>query len=242
MAIARVQEISGDWTTGSSWSTASFTGGNGNTLAISVHWQSSNNFDDVLSVDVTSNTVIGPVNMISQSAGGILVSLSTWYVKNLTGGSLTCTVTASGSAARATVKVHEFSGADTSSPLDQFVMQRLAPGGLGSDDITSSAKTTTATGEYIFGAALNETGNLAYTHGTNFSDGVLDSWTASEYQIWGSSGSIAATFAATFGDVVNFLVGMMTFLPAGGGGSTDNQEWLTKTVVEKSRSSRMVGY
>ncbi len=216
-AVANVQCVHGEWASGTTW-TASITATSTNLLAVSVHFQAGDGVDDVTGISDGANTYT-PIDAVSAVVAGANESLRTYYAKNITGGALTITVSVSAAGgtpvSRATTKVCEVSGASTAAPLDQHTIQTLANPGLGSDDVTSGAVVTTVNGEYIYGAVMNETGNVAYTHGTGFTDGFLDVFSASEYQVQSSAGSIAATFASTFGNAVTYFVAVATFKSTG---------------------------
>src|SRR4029077_21261865 len=117
--------------------------------------------------------------------GGGDLSGELWYAKNVTGGSVTVTVTMSGANSHF-VDISEFSGLDTANPLDQSAMNpNIAP-----PTWSSGFKTTTSATELIIGFKLG--GNYPGTAGSGFSLIDVSEWTtdwAEEYKVVTSAGS-----------------------------------------------------
>ena len=110
-------------------------------------------------------------NQYSLAAGpvkGTGLTQSIYYAKNILGGSNSVIVTFSKSASFPDVRILEYSGADTSNPLDV-----VASANGSSASANSGSATTTAANELIFGADTVETGNL--TAGTSFTLRILTS-------------------------------------------------------------------
>lgn len=138
-----------------------------------------------------------------------------WYTVNgASKAGFAVTVDGGGASAFGVLIVHEVSG-QAASPLDQGVGNEQDPAGTGTDAVTSTAKTTTTNGQYIFGGT--HVFNLP-TAGTGFTTGAAvnaSSVGLSEYRIQTSAGSIAATFTDTNGDLATTW--MATFKAASGG-------------------------
>jgi len=182
----------------------------GNLIAVLVGWAS----DSITAAcsDGLSNSYTDVRNPTTVVVGTCRAAM--FYAKNITGGACTITITFSGSAF-ATVVVHEISGADTSSPLDQSAL--AAPGYIGTDAdaVTTGNVTTTTAGQYVFGAVYCVNGTAAAT-GTGFTDGTGTTGVESEYLIQVSAGNVAATFTNAVAQSVG--PGIMTFKASGGGG------------------------
>lgn len=159
MAIAFVQNVTGLWSSGTSFTT-SLTATSGNLLAVAVWTVSGDGSDKFSSIGDTVNTYTCIDGVVYDGAGilsGAKHSFTTWYVKNATGGALTVTVNLVDSTMTwARVSVSEYSGADTSSPLDVHAMPavQINPG-TGTDAVTSGNVTTTANNELVVGWSAN---------------------------------------------------------------------------------------
>jgi hypothetical protein len=223
-SVAHVQCATGTWSSGTTYTT-SITATNGNLLAVAAQILGSSSTDLVSSgvgaiTDGTNTYTL--LDTIDDTGGGTRhARLATYYAKNITGGSLTVTTTLSGSGVTISKTfVCEVSGADTSSPLDQHTMAEQYPVTTSTDNLTSGSVTTTANGEYVFGAGCQGTLNTATpAAGTGFTSGASSSNCRVEYQIQSSSGSIAATF--TPGESTDgYFAAVATFKAASGGGTT----------------------
>lgn len=153
--------------------------------------------------DTLSNTYATVVVSANNTTAGQRIDAS--YAKNIAGGACTVTANFSGSTLWRHIHVSEYSGLDTTAPLDQ------SSGGTGTGTSGSSgSKTTTTNGQLIYGGS----GNGLNTAGSGFTTLSTGSSYAnmSEYQIQSSAGSIAATFTGPSSD---YCVVMMTFKAAG---------------------------
>ena len=113
-------------------------------------------------VDSQGNTytrAVGPTT-------GTALSQSIYYAKNIAGGSNTVTVTFNHSAAYPDVRVLEYSGADTTNPLD--VTAGASGTGLTGN---SGSATTTSANELVFGAGM--TFDLYNAAGSGFTNWVI---------------------------------------------------------------------
>jgi hypothetical protein len=148
-----------------------------------------------------------------------------FYIQNASSGVHTLTASFSTGPSEQQIYVEERTGLLTSGVLDQHVMNGQGSEGPGTDDLTSTAKTTVASGEDIVGItkaqfASTPTPSTGFTQ--RFNAAGSGNLTA-EDKVQSSSGSIAATFSA--GDNDNWITGMMTFKASGGGGTN-----LTPTI------------
>lgn len=167
--------------------------------------------------DSGSASASGYADTLSNSYAAVVVSannvsaqqrIDASYCKNISGGSCTVTATFTASTSWRHIHVSEYSGADTTAPLDKSA-GNTGTSGSGS----SGAQTTTTNGQLIYGGSGNGlntagTGFTALSSGTNYTN-------MSEYQIQTSAGSIDATFT---GSSSSWCVIMMTFKEASGGG------------------------
>ena len=97
---------------------------------------------------------------------GTALRQAIYYAKNIAGGSNTVTVTFNQAAAFVDVRMLEYSGLDTTSPLD------VTAGAAGSSaSPNSGAATTTSANELIFGAGM--TANHFTGGGTGFTSRVI---------------------------------------------------------------------
>jgi hypothetical protein len=111
-----------------------------------------------------------------------------YYAKNIAAGANTVTVTFSQAAAFVDVRVLEYSGADTASPLD------VTAGAIGTGGTPSSgAATTTSAKELIFGAGM--TGSHFSGAGSGFTSRVITSpdGDIAEDQVVNATGAYSAT-------------------------------------------------
>jgi RHS repeat-associated protein len=147
-----------------------------------------------------------------------------YYAKNVTGGSSFQV----SSVADGTIAIHEYSGVDTSAPLDQTHT------GTGTSNQPSSGNVTTSNGnELYFGVAWSE-GSGAWTAGSGYTlrqsetDNTTYERLATEDAIIASASTTAARFSITSSNA--YAAAIATFNPSstgGGGGSSDATSSLT---------------
>jgi len=131
--------------------------------SVSVAYAVAETAGDLNIVAVGWNDATSTVSSISDSRGnsyslaigpttGSGIRQSIYYARNIAGGSNTVTVTFNQAAAAVDLRVLEYSGLDTASPLD------VTAGAAGSGTAPSSGSaTTTAANELIFGAGMTTT-------------------------------------------------------------------------------------
>ncbi len=175
MAISFVQKVTGTWTSGLSFSSPSITLTAGNTVVVGIFIVSGgigNEFSSFAG-DGGTNTYTQIDALTSTGQGGTVgVDALTYYAKITTGGTFTLTVnTIDAGIQFATISVLEYSGADTTSPLDQHAtFNKQTNIGVGTDAITSSSITTTANGDMLVGFMFSSRGGagINYAAGTNY--------------------------------------------------------------------------
>jgi hypothetical protein len=107
--------------------------------------------------------------------------------------------------------IHEYQGVASVNPLD-VVAKNLAAGTTAPNGVTSTAAVTTASGDLIFGAVVDDTGlGTTITPGTGFMQRVTVSSQdmATEDLVQVTAGSIAAT--QTFSAAHRYLAQMVAF-------------------------------
>src|SRR5439155_12900043 len=111
--------------------------------------------------------------------------------------------------------IHEYGGIAVTG-LD-VVAKNIANGSTTSDAVTSTSATTTASGELVFGAVMDDAGlnNIAAGTGFTLRQSVNNKDLASEDLVQSSSGSVAATF--TFSAADRYLAQMVSFKAAASG-------------------------
>lgn len=204
--LTHVQAQGTKWFGGSGTTEApsAITATGGNLLVIAVGWGASG---------VTISSVAGNGNtytLIDASADAE-GNISTYYAKNCAGGSTTVTVTFSADPGFGFITVHEVSGASTTAPLDK---NGVTVGTPSAGVVTSGSVTTTTAGQYIFGATFDGGGGATFTAGTGYTiptNANQSTIGASEYQIQGSAGSIAATFNETGSNFGIYRTAIATF-------------------------------
>lgn len=141
-----------------------------------------------------------------------------WYAKNITGGTTpTITIAYSSSSSFNTAVAREYSGLDTSSPLD---VNNGAAIDIFQATCTSNSVTTTSANELIVGACMT---NSSVTFGAGTGYGNLTSQTnvaaiALEDQIVSSTGTYTASFTGTAGATAG--IGIITFKAVSSGALT----------------------
>jgi RHS repeat-associated protein len=138
-----------------------------------------------------------------QAELGGAISQSIYYVPNIKGGANTVTVTFNQSAASPDIRVLEYSGLNTASPLDA-----TAVGSGNGTAASSGSASTTSANELIFGANTVYTGTRSagtgFTSRTITSDGDI-----AEDEDVSTTGSYSAS--ATLSSAGNWVMQMATF-------------------------------
>ena len=183
----------------------------GNLIAVVTSWGSSTASPTVS--DSAGNNYVVACSAYS-SAGD--QSLAIYYAKSIKGGANTVTVNFGSAHAYRRILIAEYQGLDAVSPVDG-VITNLGTASTATDNATSGAETTMASGDLIFGAVENYNANGTVSAGTGFTmrnfltyAGVVE--TAFEDQVQSSAGSTAATY--TFSRSDSYIAQMVAFRAA----------------------------
>lgn len=192
-------------------------------IVVSVAWYDNTSTATVADSQSNTYTAIGsPV-----TGPGGTARLQLFYSKNIAGGTTpTITATFSGTPGAQHIMFTEYSGVDTSAPLDQSGTNTL--NGSGTISIPSSAVTTTTDGQLIVAVVAQEGGGnacLDYT-GAGYVERdcrILPSQGAYPHEIEDkiqtTAGAIQPIFGQTNGlPTGTFMGAMATFKASGGGG------------------------
>ena len=128
-------------------------------------------------------------------------SLGICYAANIKGGAVTVTATFNGTPPYRRLLIHEYSGIATVTPVD-VTAKNNANGTTTANSITSTAAVTTAAGDLIFGAVMDDAGVNTIRAGTNFTlrGTVNGADLAGEDTIQSAAGSTAATWTFSIAD------------------------------------------
>lgn len=168
--------------------------------------------------DLQGNTYTNAINANDVSHSQ---ALGICYAPNAKAGPNIVTVSWSRFPTWVAMSVSEYSGVSTAAnPVDVTASNAGGNGTTGTDAITSTAATTTISGDLIFGAVEDVGGNsgLSAAAGTGFtlrpaSGNTSNQELTTEDRVQASSGSIAAT--ETYNAAERYDAGMVAFKPAG---------------------------
>lgn len=169
--------------------------GAGNLIVICVSWDSSGHAGDTLSsIADTQTDTITQIGSALRTANE--QSTAFYYAKNTAGGA--CTITATFTADRAfrCISASEYSGADTTAPLDTSSTSQDVAVTTGTDALTTSSVTPTNNNSLIVGMIMTD-GLSGVTPGTNFNERV-DPAAGGGAEIEDLTQSTAASIAATW--------------------------------------------
>ncbi len=181
---------------------------------------------------VTTGSVIAAATSISDTLGNTFTLLDTgvqlgkiWYVKNCKGGANTITVTFPNTGPQ-TVAAQEFSGVDTSAPLDKQGTIQSATTPPGTTNITSTNVTPTQNGELIvvYGSTAGSGATIVIGSGySNLLQGSAGNNGNSglQSQVQSTAASINGTMGFTSGGG-GASVNIATFKATGGAVSNNN--------------------
>jgi len=176
----------------------------GNLIVVAVSWGNNSTLtcsDSLGNVYAVATTQHDSVN--NQSLG-------ICYAANVKAGANTVTARFSASAPYRRVLIHEYRGVALVNPVDVVAMN-LSSGSTAANAVTSTAAVTTANGNLIFGAAMDDDGVTSISAGTGFTQrlSVNNKDLVSEDLVQTTAGSIAATH--TFGAAHRCLAQMVAF-------------------------------
>lgn len=216
MAIAVVTSAGGESGSSSvsSQATSAFSATTGNLVCVMIR------YDESLSVSSVTDTAGNTYTQAGTTADSGAGKLDIWYAKNIAGNaSNVVTANLSGSAAFCVVRAVQYSGLDTSSPLDVTAKGTVASGTTVS---TSPAKSTSQADEVVVacGQASTLTGAWTALTPTGYTDEGQDSNHIAIYadQIYSSiQSSVTWTYTNTDGTVAKAIV-VASFKAASAGG------------------------
>ena len=212
MAISFVQSTTGNATTSPTTTTA-FAGSttSGNLIVVTTADDSGLTTSVSAVADSKGNAYTQVVNISSSS------SMQIWYAKNITGGA-SHTVSATwntGNTGRCVLVAQEFSGCDTSNPLDQ----NTSTGSTGTAVSSGASPTTTQAAELVVGGASHDALASAFSLGSGYTNlgtvNVANCAVAMESKVVAATGAQTATF--TIAASRTWICGVVTFKGAGGG-------------------------
>lgn len=153
---------------------------------------------DGIEVTVTDDKSNSYSLVSKTTAGGY--TWASFYALNITNSPKI--VTASyGSSSYITMVVDEFSGIATSNALDGYAINGNQTGVNTTNGITSTAITTTADGDLIYGSVVNLVGSSTLTKTSTFTQAQVSGQDFNtEYRIQSTKGSVAATWTGTTQD------------------------------------------
>ena len=132
----------------------------GNLNIVAVGWN-----DTTSTVSAVSDSRGNTYTQAGTTTTGTGLRQAIYYAKNIAAGSNTVTVTFNQAAAFVDMRILEYSGLDTTSPLD------VTAGAAGSSaSANSGAATTTSGNELIFGAGMTASALHCGRHGIHFPD------------------------------------------------------------------------
>jgi galactose oxidase-like protein/Big-like domain-containing protein len=185
----------------------------GNLIVVGVSW-GDNPAPSIRATDTLGNTYSVVTNDFDP---GNRQGLAILYAPNIRAGANTVTVTLGVTGGYRRIIVSEYSGIATTSPLDVSAHNR-ATGTTAANGVTSTAATTTANGDLIFGVVMDDSGSFGtITAGTGFTvRATLNGMDmATEDAIQGTAGPVAATFTFSRADI--YLAQMAAFKAAPSG-------------------------
>jgi len=214
--IAFVQSAGSSDDTSSGTISQAFSSNNlaGNLIVVAVSW-GDNPAPSIRASDGLGNTYAVATNDFDPANRQGLAIL---YAPNIRFGANTVTVTLGTTGSYRRIIVSEYGGVATTSPLDVSAKNR-GTGSTAANGVTSTAASTTANGNLIFGVAMDDSGNFGTINaGTGFTRRAslngMD--TATEDAIQGAAGPVAATFTFSRADI--YLAQMAAFRANTGGG------------------------
>ena len=185
--------------------TASFSSNNtaGNTIIAAISW--GNNATPTCS-DSQGNTYTIATNTYDSTNNQ---SLGICYATNIKAGANTFTLDAGG-ASSTRILIHEYSGIASTNPVD-ITKTNIANATTAANNVTSTAATTTANNDLIFGTVMDDTGITSITAGTSFTQrqSVNGKDLASQDYLQPTAGSISSI--QTFGTAHRYLAHMVAF-------------------------------
>jgi hypothetical protein len=140
-------------------------------------------------------------------------ALGMCYAANIAGGNVTVTATFGASSGYRRLIVHEYTGI-AANPFDGTA-GNIANGTTVANNVTTTAITTTAAGDLIFAAVMDDAGLTGVTGGTNFTLRTTLNGTdlATEDRVLTTAGSVTGTW--TFTAAHRYIARIVAFKAAG---------------------------
>jgi hypothetical protein len=176
----------------------------GNLNVVVVGWN-----DTTSSVTSVADSLGNVYTQVGATITGTGLRQAIYYAKNIAAGSNKVTVTFNQAANAVDVRILEYSGASTTSPVDV-----VAPGAAGSGSTaTSGSATTTVANDLIFGAAM--TGGAISGPGSGFTSRVITpDGDIAEDKVGTTIGSYNATAPVTpYAGLSTWVIQMVAFKP-----------------------------
>jgi hypothetical protein len=176
----------------------------GNLNVVVVGWN-----DTTSSVTSVADSLGNVYTQVGATITGTGLRQAIYYAKNIAAGSNKVTVTFNQAANAVDVRILEYSGASTTSPVDV-----VAPGAAGSGSTaTSGSATTTVANDLIFGAAM--TGGAISGPGSGFTSRVITpDGDIAEDKVGTTIGSYNATAPVTpYAGSSTWVIQMVAFKP-----------------------------
>ncbi len=220
MAIAFVKNVIGADLTlavnqGTSFGTFASNVTAGNLIIVSVGMNIGTAGTVVSVTDTQSNTY----TLIGGTFNSTNCRTDMYYAKNITGGTnIVKVVGSTTSANHMNFFAHEYSGADTTAPLDKSATGTGQTGAVSTLGTSGTTATTTTSNELLF-CAINLLANANGTVGSGWTNRGTAAFTTSvifgEDLLVSSTGAYAGTFSSA--GVVNYAAMIATFAQAAGG-------------------------
>jgi type II secretory pathway pseudopilin PulG len=139
-------------------------------------------------------------------------AMAVCYAMNAAGGATTVTATFGAASVSRRLTVHEYSGIATTTAVD-VSRANNALSTTATDNVTSTAGTTTTAGDLIFGAVMEtDNGDITITPGTGFTQRAsATSDMRTQDRIQASAGSVASTHTFSLGK--RYIEHMVAFRP-----------------------------
>lgn len=206
----------------------------GSAHSITLNFASSNTAGNLIVVTFSDGLVDGGPEVVDTSGNTYYHAVGQWdqnnsrglevfYAPNILAGANTITIGFDDANASCDASVSEYSGVATTTPIiDASSMNFSGTGTTTANGVTSNAGTTRTNGALIFSVVLNDSASTTVTAGTGFTKrlSVASDQMATEDEVQGSAGSIAATFTDSTSSA--YLAEMVAFRAAGAAFSTSS--------------------
>ncbi len=188
----------------------------GNLVVAAITWDANTSGGSVTCSDTQANSYTTAVTQWDSANGQWL---AVCYAPNVKAGANTVTATFGANRQFRRMVVSEYSNVAKTLPVD-VTAKNVATGTTAANNITSTAATTTAAGDLIYGAVMDDTSATAITAGTGFTQRAFanNKDLATQDMIQSSAGSVAST--QTFGAAHRYLAIMVAFKAAAPTGDT----------------------